>query len=107
MNLLHMDSAGRKQGRRLEAYRRCCHKRMIHLEVLRYTLGHLDNHLVGFQDIHRLPGFVGPSTALLGLAGMGYLHTVQLAQQLRLAVQHSAHTQLGRRYWCRFETCTR
>ena len=73
MNLLHMDSAGRKQERRLEAYRRCCHKRMIRLEVRRYTLGHLDNHLVVLLDIHRLLGFAGPSTVLLGLAGMGYL----------------------------------
>ena len=61
-----MDSAGRKQERRLEAYRRYCHKRMTRLEVRHYTLGHLDSHLVVLLDTRRLLEFAGLSTALLG-----------------------------------------
>ena len=65
MNLLHMDSAGRKQERRLEEYRRCCHKRMTRLEVRHYTLGHLDSHLVVLLGIRRLLEFAGLSIAIL------------------------------------------
>ena len=61
-----MDSAGRKQERRLEEYRRCCHKRMTRLEVRRYTLGHLDSHLVVLLGTRRLLEFAGPRTVLLG-----------------------------------------